>query len=315
MAVAAVCTSHSPLLDFADSPADIRAGVEGAFDQARAFVKDFDPTLVVSFGPDHYNGFFYDLMPPFCVCYNAVGVGDYDTFEGPLNCATEHAEKMAQFILDQDVDVAISRGAELDHGAIQPLEILFGDPTKIPTIPVFVNGLAEPFTPMRRVRLLGEAVGNYLEQLDERVLVIASGGLSHDPPVPAWVTATEAQRKFLLDGRHPTPEARAARQQNTINTANAFAKGEATIMELNPEWDQEFMEVCKTGATERFDAYTPQEMTEAAGHSVHEVRTWVAATSALKAATGGYTPGYSYYRPIKEYIAGFGVLTLTGDQA
>jgi hypothetical protein len=51
-------------------------------------------------------------------------------------------------------------------------------------------------------------------------------------------------------------------------------------------------------------------MEQTAGHSAHEVRTWIAAYSAL-GAIGSYTVGFSYYRPIKEYIAGFGITTAT----
>ncbi|WP_323179239.1 hypothetical protein [Streptomyces sp. NBC_00059] len=74
---------------------------------------------------------------------------------------------------------------EVDHGAIQPLEILLSGIETVPAIPVFVNGVAKPFVRMRRVRQLGEAIGGYLASLEnERILVIGSGGLSHDPPVP-----------------------------------------------------------------------------------------------------------------------------------
>jgi 2,3-dihydroxyphenylpropionate 1,2-dioxygenase len=52
----------------------------------------------------------------------------------------------------------------------------------------------------------------------------------------------------------------------------------------------------------------PAQMAADAGNSAHEVRTWVAAFSALGAA-GPYSVEYEYYRPIREYIAGFGVMT------
>ena len=79
-------------------------------------------------------------------------------------------------------------------------------------------------------------------------------------------------------------------------------------MELNPEWDRAFLEVCRSGDVTGFDAYDPEEMTRVAGHSSHEVRTWVAAYSALRAC-GEYDVTYEFYQPIKEYIAGFGVTT------
>ncbi|CAM3501161.1 3-carboxyethylcatechol 2,3-dioxygenase [Nocardioides dubius] len=308
MTLALTCMSHSPLLEHGDPPAEVVEAVEGAFATARAFVADYQPTLVVSFAPDHYNGFFYDLMPPFCIGYEALGVGDYGTTEGPLDVPTELAERLAQHVIDADVDVAISRRMEVDHGAIQPLEILFGGIDTVPAIPVFVNGVAKPFTRMRRIRQLGAAIGSFLADLDERVLLIGSGGLSHDPPVPQWATASEPQRAMLLNGRHPTAEARDARQQRVIETAKAFAAGEAPIRDLNPEWDQAMMDAFASGDLTALDAMTPDQMTADAGNSAHEVRTWLAAFSALSAA-GSYEVASSFYRPIPEYIAGFGVVT------
>ncbi|MFZ3566404.1 3-carboxyethylcatechol 2,3-dioxygenase [Streptomyces sp. BH097] len=312
MTVALVTMSHSPLLEYADPPAEVNAAVQGAFSAARTFVREYDPTLVVSFAPDHYNGFFYDLMPPFCIGYEALGVGDYGTTAGPLNVPTGRAEELAQWVAERDVDVAVSRRMEVDHGAIQPLEILFGGIDRVPTVPVFVNGVAKPFVTMRRVRRLGEAIGSFLATLeDERVLVIGSGGLSHDPPVPQWATADDAARALLLNGRHPTAAARDARQQRVVDTAKAFAAGTAGIRDLNPDWDTALMATFASGDLSPVDAMTPERMAEDAGNSAHEVRTWVAAFAALGAA-GPYDVTYSFYRPIKEYIAGFGVMAARG---
>lgn len=310
MSLALVCMSHSPLLEHADPPADVAESVLNAFDTAREFVADYDPTLIVSFAPDHYNGFFYDLMPPFCVGYEALGVGDFGTQAGPLDVPSGLSAQLAQAVIDRDIDLAISRRIELDHGAVQPLEILFGDIAAKPVVPIFVNCVAEPFTSMRRIRQLGTAVGEFVAGLDERVLLIGSGGLSHDPPVPQWATATEPQREMLLDGRHPTAAARDARQTRVIETAKLFAAGQADIRDLNPEWDREFMDVMARGTLQDIDDWAPEQMAKDAGNSAHEVRTWLAAFSALQAA-GPYEVHSSFYRPIPEFIAGFGVMTAT----
>ncbi|RZE87012.1 3-carboxyethylcatechol 2,3-dioxygenase [Streptomyces albidoflavus] len=309
MTLALVTMSHSPLLEYADPPAEVKEAVQGAFSAARTFVRAYDPTLVVSFAPDHYNGFFHDLMPPFCIGYAAVGVGDYGTTAGPLNVPAGRAAELAQWVAERDLDVAVSRRMEVDHGAVQPLEILFDGIDTVPVVPVFVNGVARPFVSMRRVRELGEAIGGYLAGLEgERVLVIGSGGLSHDPPVPQWATADDTARAMLLDGRHPTAAARDARQQRVIETAKAFAAGTAPIQDLNPDWDRALMATFASGDLTPADAMTPDRMAEDAGNSAHEVRTWLAAFAALGAA-GPYEVTHSFYRPIKEYIAGFGVMT------
>ncbi|MDO5681994.1 MAG: 3-carboxyethylcatechol 2,3-dioxygenase [Propionibacteriaceae bacterium] len=310
MTLALACLSHTPLMGFTEPGPGVRADFNAALDRVRAFVADFDPTLVISFGPDHYNGFFYDLMPPYAVCLAAEGVGDFDTAAGAFDVPEDLAMGLAEHLAARELDVTISRAAQLDHGAVQVPELILGGIDRIPTIPVFVNGVAPPFVPMRRIRVLGEAIGEYAGSLDERVLLIGSGGLSHDPPVPRWEEATEAQRAFLLAGRNPTAQARAARQQRTIDTGVAFAKGEATIADLNPAWDEAFLDLCASGEVAGFDAYDPEEMTRAAGHSSHEVRCWVAACAAMRAA-GPYVVTERWYREIPEWIAGFGILTAT----
>ncbi|MGY1743238.1 MULTISPECIES: 3-carboxyethylcatechol 2,3-dioxygenase [unclassified Blastococcus] len=311
MSLALVCMSHSPLLEYADPPVEVVESVDDAFAGARRFVADFDPTLVVSFAPDHYNGFFYDLMPPFCIGYAASGVGDYGTTVGPLDVPTPLAEQLAAWVADRDLDVAVSRRMQVDHGAVQPLEILLGGSDAVPTIPVFVNGVAAPFVRMRRVHQLGAAIGSFLDGLTgERVLVIGSGGLSHDPPVPRWATADERQRALLLDGRNPTEAEREARQRKVIETAAAFAAGTAQIQDLNPEWDRRLLDLFAAGDLDTVSAMDATEMAAAAGNSAHEVRTWLAAFSAL-AAAGPYTVRSSFYRPIREYLAGFAVVTAT----
>lgn len=308
MTQALLCMSHSPLLEHVNPPVEVKAAVEAALDQARQFVMDFNPDLVVNFGPDHYNGFFYDLMPPFCIGYEALGTGDYGSWDGPISVPTSISEELAQYVIDQDIDTAISRRMEVDHGAVQPMEIIYGRLDKTPLIPIFINSVARPFTKVSRVRKFGQAVGEYFKNSDKKILFLGSGGLSHDPPVPQIATATPEQRALLTNGRNPTPAARAARETRTIAAAEAFVRGEADIMELNPEWDRAFLDICKSGQVAKFDSYNPDDMDAAAGHSSHEVRTWIAAYSALSAC-GPYEVTYEFYKPIKEYIAGFGVTT------
>src|ERR1700742_5268730 len=100
VALALCCMSHSPLLNLPGPSRDLLDDIEGAIAQARDFVRDYDPELVVIFSPDHYNGFFYRAMPPFCIGLNANGVGDYGTHAGPLPVAEGLAAQCAQAVLD-----------------------------------------------------------------------------------------------------------------------------------------------------------------------------------------------------------------------
>jgi 2,3-dihydroxyphenylpropionate 1,2-dioxygenase len=311
MTLALLATSHSPLLEYADLEPGVAHELEEAFAQGRAFAKEFDPDIVVNLGPDHYNGFFYNLMPPFCIGYAAESIGDYGSQAGRLDVPADIARDLAESVMAAGIDLAVSLDMQVDHGAVQPMEIVFGDITSRPFIPIFINSVAPPFTPLQRVRLLGEAIGRYLATLDKRVLLISSGGLSHDPPVPRLATATEDQKRMLLgQAGPPSPKARAARQQRVIDAARDFAAGTSTIQDLAPEWDQELLRILASGDLHTLDSWDPDEMTRLAGNSSHEVRTWIAGYAALSAA-GTYSVGYSYYRPIRELIAGFALTTVT----
>ena len=300
--------SHSPLLNLPGPSRDLLDAVNDALADAREFVRAYDPELVVIFSPDHYNGVFYRMMPPFCISLKASGVGDYGTQEGALDVPGDIATDLAEAVLAADVDVAISASMDVDHGTVQPLQTLFGDAAAKPVIPIFINSVATPLGPLRRSRALGAAVGKYLATLDKRVLVIGSGGLSHDPPVPTLATAPPAAFGRIVLGEPMSPEQRQARQAAVMEAADSFAHGKSKLAPLNPEWDHRFLEIVDSGHLSDVDDWSTSWMAHEAGNSAHEVRTWVAAFAAL-AAQGSYVTENRFYRAAPELIAGFAVRT------
>ncbi|KXB32142.1 3-(2,3-dihydroxyphenyl)propionate dioxygenase [Dechloromonas denitrificans] len=308
MSIKLKCLSHTPLRGLNDPGADVVREVDAILARSRAEVEAFDPELIVVFAPDHYNGLFYDLMPPFVIATAADSVADYQTLPGPLSVDKELAMEMAKFILDSDIDIAISHRLQVDHGCTQTLEELTGSLTRYPVIPIIINSVAPPFGPYRRIRKLGEAVGQFIARLNKRVLILGTGGLSHEPPVPLLADAPEEVANFLIAGRNPTPEARAARQARTLATGKIFGTPECPLTPLNTEWDLAFMDLLIEGRLAEIDNFKIEEISRAAGRSTHEIRTWVAAFSAL-AAAGSYQARQDYYRPINEWIAGYGVIS------
>ena len=300
--------SHSPLLNLPGPSRDLLDDIDTALAQAREFVETFNPELVVIFAPDHYNGFFYKLMPPFCIGTEAQGVGDYGTHKGPLDVPEATAVACAKAVLSAGVDIAISADMDVDHGTVQPLEKLFGAATAHPVIPIFINSVATPLGPLHRCRTLGTAVGSFLATLNKRVLVVGSGGLSHDPPVPTLATATPAVVERIVQGRPMTPEQRLARQTAVMEAAKAFADGGSELQPLNPEWDHQFLEILDGGQLDDLDRWSNSFIAAEGGNSAHEIRTWVAAFAAL-AAAGPYQTGVRYYKPAPDLIAGFAVRT------
>jgi 2,3-dihydroxyphenylpropionate 1,2-dioxygenase len=300
--------SHSPLLNLPGPSRDLLDDIDGAIARAREFVEDYDPELVVIFSPDHYNGFFYKSMPPFCIGTSANGVGDYGTHAGPLNVPQGIAAACAEAVLDSGVDAAVSASMDVDHGTVQPLEKLFGDAVSRPVIPIFINAIAEPLGPLHRCRALGTAVGSHLASLDKRVLVIGSGGLSHSPPVPTLATAPAAALPRIVHGVPMTSEQRQARQTAVMEAARSFAGGDSDLQPLNPEWDHRVLEIIDEGRIAEFDRWSNSSVLRQGGGSAHEFRTWIAAFAAL-ATAGPYRTTVRYYRPVAELIAGFAIRT------
>lgn len=303
------CMSHTPLMGYVDPTPTVLAEVDAMVAEAHERIARFDPELVVLFGPDHYNGFFYDVMPAFCIGMAADAIGDFDTAAGPLNVPKALAEACAQSVLDDGVDAAVSYRMQVDHAFAQPLELLLGGLQSVPVIPVFINSVAVPLPSFKRARLLGEAIGQWAKSLNIRVLFLASGGLSHQPPVPelARVDARMADR-LMGSGRNLPDDERQARQNRVIQAARDFVEDQNSLHPLNPNWDQGFLDTLEQGRLSDLDALGNEELSSLAGKSTHEVKTWVAAFAALT-AFGPYQSEGHYYRPIPEWIAGFAALS------
>ena len=308
MTAAAVGLSHSPLIGKNDPAPEVLARVDQAVEDAKAFVRAFDPELVVLYAPDHYNGFFYKEMPPFCLATEAHAVGDFGSASGPLSVDTGAAKALAQGVLDRGVDLTISARMTVDHGFAQPLEVLFGGIDQVPVVPIFVNGVATPLGPVSRIRALGTAVGEAAAELDKRVLFLGSGGLSHDPPVPVLEGAPPRVANALIEGHPPTLEQRAKGEQRVVQAGRDYAAGSTAMIPINPTWDNLLLDHLEKGELAEFDSWTVEWMAAEGGGSAHEVRTWIAAFASL-AASGPYEMTSRFYEAIPAWIAGFAVAT------
>ena len=315
MTLALLAMSHSPLLEHADLDADVTAELDAAFAAGPPdFVHDYDPDIVVNLAPDHYNGFFYNLMPPFCVGYAATSIGDYGSQAGRLDVPEDMARSLAEAVIG---DGHRPRGLAGDGGRPRhrPAD---GDRLRRHHRQAVHPDLHQ----LRRPALHPGAAG-------PRSSARPSGGTwprgtrrcCSSPPAACpttrrsrgWPPPPRRNERMLMGENQPLPpDAREARQQRVIDAARDFAAGTADIQDLAPEWDRELLRILASGDLTPVDALDPDEMTRIAGNSSHEVRTWIAGYAAM-AAAGAYTVQHSYYRPIRELIAGFAMTTVTHD--
>ena len=123
MSVFLHCLSHTPLVGLVDPSPDVLAEINAEINSARQQIEAFDPELVILFAPDHYNGFFYDIMPSFCIGTAAEAIGDFGSAAGVISVPVREAEELAVAVLAAGVDAAVSYRMQVDHGFAQPLEI------------------------------------------------------------------------------------------------------------------------------------------------------------------------------------------------
>ena len=308
MITAAVCMSHSPLMDRNRAPTEQETGWSQAIHSASTFVESGEPDLAVVFFPDHLNGFLYDLMPSFCVGVAGTAIGDFGTVPGTLDIPEAIAADCAAHCVTQGIDVAVSYNMKVDHGGVQPLEMLAAHKALTRIIPIFVNCAAPPRPTFDRVRALGRAVGEWARTRSERILIVGSGGLSHDPPLPSVATATGAAGARLREGGALSYADRLTRQTRVLATGATFSSGTSKLRALNPEWDRKVMTEFAAGNLRVLDGSGDDAITAEAGCGSHELRCWIAALSAV-AGEGSYDAKPLFYAPINEWITGMGVLT------
>ena len=308
MTVAALFASHTPLMDYHAPAPEVAREVAVVLSATRAWIADYQPDLVIACAPDHYNGFFYRLMPSFCIGTAAESVGDWNTPLGALRVAAELAEACVQHMHQAGVDVAISHRMEVDHGATQLLNQMFEWAHMPPVIPLFVNCAAAPRPPLARVFACGRALGSFAASLNCRVLLTASGGISHDPPIPTLAGAPEPLRERLIMGGTLSAEARAARQERVLSDAARQASGESDRTPLNPAWDQAFLAKLCADDEGGILAMDDDSISRDGGCGGHEIRTWITVAAAARAA-GVKDFSLKYYRAIPQWVAGYGVMT------
>jgi 2,3-dihydroxyphenylpropionate 1,2-dioxygenase len=300
--------SHSPLMGLNPVAPEVDQELQSAIDSARRTVQAWQPDRLVLIGPDHYNGFFNELMPPLCIGTDARSVGDYLTPAGALNVDADVALGLATHLMDHDFDIALSRRMQVDHGFAQALQLIWGSLETPPLVPIFMNAVAQPGIPrLRRCRQLGEAIGGFLDTLPGRTLVIGSGGLSHEPPVPTLAHPDAAVRERITIKREPTQAERDTKTERVKAAGRALAASDSSMKPLNPEWDRRWMDALERGELDSLTSLSEFSIERDAGLSAHESKTWLIARAALSDGTPLQTT-LRYYRAIPELIAGYGLM-------
>jgi 2,3-dihydroxyphenylpropionate 1,2-dioxygenase len=296
--------SHSPFATLLPPGAEGEPGTHFLADARRvaAAVTELRPDAVVVIGPDHFHANFYDQMPPFVLgVEEAVGFGDFGSTAGPLPVASRLGWAIRDGLDDAGFDVSLSYALTVDHGVVQSYEMATGG-LEVPLVPLVLNTAAPPLPSLARCVALGEALGAAIRSAPDagRVLIVASGGLSHwlpsnDPRDPSVVGE---RRDSLIHGRKD------ARAFAAVREPRVRAMAGNPSAPVNAEWDRWFLDQLHTRDLDPIVALGHDKLEHDAGSGGHEVRTWL-----VGHAAAGLPLAWDSYEPVPEWITGMGIGT------
>jgi protocatechuate 4,5-dioxygenase, beta chain len=171
-------------------------------------VKDWlerlSPDQIIVVYNDHLNQFGFEAYPTF-----AIGVADafeqadegYGLRSLPsLRGDTEFGWHITHSLVRGEFDMTVCQQLEIDHGIYSWLPYLFDAPWSAPILPIAVNMLRMPIPTSQRIWKLGAALRAAVEAYPgkERVLVIATGGMSHQITGHRFGIANEDLDRFFL---------------------------------------------------------------------------------------------------------------------
>jgi 2,3-dihydroxyphenylpropionate 1,2-dioxygenase len=231
-----------------------------------------------------------------------IAAGDGGTPKGPQKTDPEFAQALAQQLVDRGTEVAISARLQIDHGQAHAIQYLL-DGIDVPVVPLVVNVFAAPLPTMPRVAELGANITRAVAEIggDKRVVVIASGGLSHQLPWPSdWTDPDGDDEEFLVDA---WLNGRGEWERFDTRRREIIVSAQPTIF---PDFDETFLADLEKGEMRQYAELTSAQIAERAGNGGQELRTWMLMIAAL-----GFAPGKALaYAEMPEWLTGMGVAVI-----
>ncbi|MFT3732127.1 MAG: extradiol dioxygenase [Hyphomicrobium sp.] len=322
--VTALSMSHAPgVLGWPDAPSkEMKDSIASAHAECARRLKEAKPDVIIAFLDDHFENHFRNLMPTF-----AVGI--FQTHSGPadymmealkfdekvvIDGQPELGEAVLRALISMNFDVARMGEIEYGNNLLVPLKFLTPN-FDIPVLPIYTNVFSPPLPSMRRAYDFGAAVRKIVDGLpaDLRVAFLATGGLSHWPPV--WTEGAPEDDEFLMRMKRYQTEGRqvALEDPSLYSDLAQYEIEMASKMQwplriqhplVNAHWDREILEAFAKGDVDKLCTMTYEDVEEGGGHGGHEILNWMAVMGAM----GGAPAHVIGYEPVVEWICGMGYI-------
>jgi len=157
-----------------------------AFPPVRSWLEAKRPDVAVMVYNDHGLNFFLDKLPTFAVGAAASYVSSDEGWGIPTIEPVEGDQDLSWAIIEgvigDEFDVTMCQEMLIDHAVTVPLQLLWpGRSAPLKIVPVSINTVQHPLPSPARCLKFGQAIGRAIARWkqDARVVVISTGGLSH----------------------------------------------------------------------------------------------------------------------------------------
>jgi protocatechuate 4,5-dioxygenase beta chain len=156
------------------------------FNPVREWLAEVKPDVVIVLFNDHGLNFFLDKMPTFSVgaapeyrnADEGWGIPMVPAFKGDPALSWHLIESLVA----EDFDLTTCQEMKVDHAFTLPMALLWPDQQwPVRTVPVCINTVQAPLPSAARCYKLGQALARAVASWpgDEKVVVLGTGGLSH----------------------------------------------------------------------------------------------------------------------------------------
>jgi aromatic ring-opening dioxygenase catalytic subunit (LigB family) len=207
--VATMALTHSPGLTgwFDRAPEDQRREARRALDEMRERLQVARPDVIVLFSNDHLLNWPINNTPEYTVGIGAEHVGPADWYDEWLALEKYRIPghpSIARYLVNEGarrrLAFAYLREMQFDDGVSVPMHYLNPDGA-IPLVPVTMNCTLPPIPTPERAYQVGTTLREMLLAYpgSERIAIVATGGLSHEPGGPRYFSVDEEFDRWFLD--------------------------------------------------------------------------------------------------------------------
>jgi 2,3-dihydroxyphenylpropionate 1,2-dioxygenase len=161
----------------------LRKDAEEAFAVLRADLERAKPDVLIVVANDQFVNFFWNNIPTFFVTTADEVKGQFTRHKFQYRNHKDLGRAIVRAGMQNGIDFSFGEHIELQHTQVVPLYFILREP-KIPILPIYVNTWVDPAPSPGRCYKVGQVIREVADHSDQRVAILATGGLSHFPGSP-----------------------------------------------------------------------------------------------------------------------------------